>query len=145
MKHLIRACLVSALMALPVAASAQSDVAPKAEAPKVAAGKMMACPMMGEMAAMQKDMDMMMGEVKGMMKDAKDTAQNEHLKKMHDHMAAMMVSMQKMSAMHGMMGSMMSGGMPGAPAPNNAAPAAPAPNNAAPVSPEDHRAHHPVP
>lgn len=145
MEHLIRVCLVSALMVLPVAASAQNSAAAKAEAPKAAPGMMMACPMMGDMAAMQKDMGAMMGEVEGMMKNTKDPAQNEHLQKMHDRMTAMMVNMQKMSAMHGMMGNMTSGGMPGAPAPNNAAPAAPAPNNTSPVSPEDHQAHHPAP
>jgi hypothetical protein len=149
MKTLIRSCLFSALLALPVAASAQNDTTPKAETvPKAASGMMMACPMMADMGAMQKDMGAMMSDVDGMMKDTKDAATKEHLQKMHDRMAAMMVNMQKMG---GMMGNMMGGMTSGAQQPGSAAPTAPAapaapatPATPAPASPEDHQAHHPA-
>ena len=139
MNTLIRAGLFSAMLALPLAASAQTDTTPKADAaPKAAGGMMMNCPMMTDMGGMQKDLGVMMGDVEGMTKDAKDPATKETLQKMHDRMAAMMVNMQKMG---GMMGNMMGGRTTqGSQQPGSAAPAVPA---TPPVSPEDHQAHHP--
>lgn len=136
MKTVIRACLFSAMLALPVASSAQDDAARRADtAPKAAGGMMMNCPMMADMGGMQKDLGAMVGDVGGMIRDAKDPTAKEHLQKMHDRMAAMMVNM---------MGGMTSGAQqPGSAAPT--APAAPAtPATPAPVSPEDHQAHHPA-
>jgi hypothetical protein len=139
MNTLMRAGLLSAMLALPLTASAQTDTTPKADtAPKAAGGMMMNCPMMTDMGGMQKDLGVMMGDVEGMTKDAKDPATKETLQKMHDRMAAMMVNMQKMG---GMMGNMMGGRTTqGGQQPGSAAPAAPA---TPPVSPEDHQAHHP--
>jgi hypothetical protein len=135
----MRAGLFSAMLALPLTASAQTDTTPKADAaPKAADGMMMNCPMMTDMGGMQKDLGVMMGDVEGMTKDAKDAATKETLQKMHDRMAAMMVNMQKRA---GMMGNMMGGRTTqGGQQPGSAAPAAPA---TPPVSPEDHQAHHP--
>ena len=145
MKIFLRAYLFSALLALPVAASAQTDTTPKDGAPKAVGGMMMNCPMMTDMGGMEKDLGAMMSDVDGMMKDAKDPAAKDHLQKMHDRMAAMMVNMQKMG---GMMGNMMGAAPPGAQQPGGAAPTAPAapatPATPAPVSPEDHQAHHPA-
>ena len=139
MNTLMRAGLFSAMLALPLTASAQTDTTPKVDAaPKAAGGMMMNCPMMTDMGGMQKDLGVMMGNVEGMTKDAKDPATKEALQKMHDRMAAMMVNMQKMG---GMMGNMMGGRTTqGGQQPGNSAPAAPA---TPPVSPEDHQAHHP--
>jgi hypothetical protein len=139
MKILVRAGLLSALLALPFTASAQTDTTPKADAaPKATGGMMMNCPMMTDMGGMQKDLGLMMGDVEGMTKDAKDPATKETLQKMHDRMAAMMVNMQKMG---GMMGNMMGGrATQSGQQPGSAAPAAPA---TPPASPEDHQAHHP--
>ena len=139
MKIFLRAYLFSALLALPVAASAQTDTTPKDGAPKAMGGMMMNCPMMTDMGGMEKDLGAMMNDVDGMMKDAKDPAAKDHLQKMHDRMAAMMVNMQKMG---GMMGNMMGGRTTqGSQQPGSAAPAVPA---TPPVSPEDHQAHHPA-
>jgi hypothetical protein len=137
MKRLKRACLIAALMALPVAASAQNDTAAKAEAPKAAAPAMMMmnCPMMAGMGDMQKDFGAMMGDLEGMMKGTKEADTKERLQKMHERMAVMMARMQTMQ-------SMMGGGMPGAAQPNNTAPAAPA---TPPASEDEHNAHHPAP
>ena len=138
MKHLMMTCALAALLALPFAASAQK-AAPKADAP-AASSTMMNCPMMGNMAGMQKDMGSVMSEMQAMMKDTKDPALKDRIQKMHDRMSAMMVNMQNMSSM-GMMGNMMGGQQPGnaAPAKQQATPPSP------PESPEDHAAHHPAP
>ena len=147
MKRLIRSCAVAAVMVLPFAALAQNDGADQRKAPTPAPGMMMACPMMGNMDAMHKDVGAMVGEVETMMKDAKDPAQKDRLQRMHDRMTAMMAGMQKMSAMHSMMGMMKGSGMaaPAAPAQKDVTPDTSAPNSTAPVSPEDHKAHHPAP
>jgi hypothetical protein len=140
MQTLMRAGLLSALLALPLTASAQTDTTPKADAaPKPTGGMMMNCPMMTDIGGMQKDLGVLMGDVEGMTKDAKDPAIKETLQKMHDRMAAMMVNMQKMG---GMMGNMMGGRAPqGGQQPGSAQPSAPA---TPPASPEDHQAHHPA-
>ena len=139
MKTFMRAGIFSVLLALPVAASAQTDTAPKADpAPKAAGGMMMNCPMMADIDGVQKDLRVMMSGVEGMMKDSKDPATKETLQKMHDRMAVMMGNMQKMG---GMMGNMMSGRVTqGGQKPGSAAPETPA---TPPTSPEDHQAHHP--
>src|SRR6185295_1554178 len=85
MKNVLRACLFSTLLALPVAASAQTDT-PKADAPKAAGGMMMNCPMMADMGGMQKNLGTMMSDVESMMKGAKDAGTKERLQKMHDGM-----------------------------------------------------------
>jgi hypothetical protein len=113
MKHVIITCAFAALLALPFAASAQ-NVAPKAGGPATNSA-MMNCPMMADMPGMQKDMGSMMSDMQAMLKDTKDPAMKERMQNMHDHMSAMMASMQRMGNT-GMMG-----GRPG----NNAAPAKP--------------------
>jgi hypothetical protein len=141
MKHLITTCALALLLAAP----AYAQNTPKADAAKPAPqGMMMNCPMMGDTSAMQKDLGSMMGDVETMMKETKNGAQKDRLQKMHERMAVMMASMQKMGGgmmSNGMMGNgMMGGQQPGAAAPANpqAAPATP------PVTPEDHTAHHPA-
>ncbi len=132
MKPLMKACLFSAMLTLPITASAQSDVAPKTQGP--GAASMMNCPMMADMRGMQKDLGAMMSDVDGMMKNAKDATTKDNLQKMHSHMAAMMANMQMMANMMGRTTTQ------GAQQPNNSTPAAP---ENPPVAPQDHEAHHP--
>ena len=135
MKMLIRASLFAGMLALPVAASAQNDAAPRAEAPQQAAGRtMMNCPMMADMGGMQKDLGALMSDVDRMIDDTKDAASKEHLQKMHGRMAAMRANLEKMG---GMMGNRMGGMMPGAqqPPPAPTTPATPL------ASPQDHQVH----
>lgn len=133
MKTLTRIGFFSAMLALPISASAQTDATPQADAAPKAAGMMMNCPMMTDMGSMQKDFGVMMSDVEGMMRDTKDPATKEALQKMHDRMAVMMVNMQKVGGMGGRM-------PPGNRQPGSSAPTAPA---TPPASPEDHQAHHP--
>jgi len=133
MKNLMKTSLFAAIIALPLAASAQTSTTPQSDTSKPGA-MMMNCPMMADMGGMQKDLSTMMGEVESMMKDTKDTAQKERLQRMQGRMSAMMANMQKM-------GMMMGGGQPQGSAPT--APAAPA-TPPADVSPQDHEAHHPA-
>jgi hypothetical protein len=136
MKHLIMICAFAGLLAMPLAASAQNTAPKPNTQPAVGTGTMMNCPMMAGMSGMQNDMGGMMSDMQAMMKDAKDPALKERMQRMHDHMSAMMASMQKM----GSMGTMMGGQQP-----TNTTPAKPetAPSPA-PASPEDHAAHHPA-
>ena len=146
MKRLSRSCAIAAVLVLPFAAFAQNGGAEQSKVPAPASVMTMACPMMGNMDAMHRDMGAMVGDVETMMKDVKDPAQKDRLQKMHDRMTAMMASMQKMGGMHSMMG-MMKGGVatPDAPPQQDVTPDTPAPNTTAPVSPDDHKAHHPAP
>src|SRR6185503_10754839 len=128
---LMRASLTSALLALPIAALAQSDTASQ-----TATNTMMNCQMMAGMGGMQKDLGTMMDDVESMMKSEKDAAQRQKLRKMHGRMAAMMVNMRKMEMMGGM--------MQPRPPPKENAPSTPDTPSAPVGSPEDHQAHHPA-
>ncbi|WP_374545427.1 hypothetical protein [Rhodoblastus sp.] len=129
MKQVIRSFVLSAAIALPFAASAQQD-----DAPKGAGG--MNCPMMSNSGALQKGMGDVRAEMADMMKDMTDPAMKARMQKMHDHMSAMMAQMQKNGGMMG--GGMMGGGMMGGQKSGDGDKAAPPP-----AAPDDHSAHHP--
>ena len=126
MKDPITSWAFAALLAFPIAASAQ-NAAPKADKP--AASSTMNCPMMAnmpgmmaDMSGMQKDMGGMMSDMQAMMKDTKDPGMKERMQKMQGRMSAMMASMQKSG---GMMGQMMGNGPMGRQPSGNTAPAKP--------------------
>jgi hypothetical protein len=126
MKTLSSLLLVSVLASLPGLAVAQSVAVTKG-------GDAHDCPQV-DASAMRKDMGAMMTDMTGMMARTSDPSQKARMQMMHDHMATMMVSMQKMN--DGMMGGsmMQGGGMQGKKVPQ----ATPAP-----AKPDDHAAHHP--
>ena len=131
MKCLFATCLLSAVLAVAVPATAQSDVTLKPGAnPGTATRMMMNCQQ--HMGGMQKDLGVMMGSVDDMMKNTRDLAMRKQLQAMHDHMSAMMTNMGTMSGMMG--GGMMQGGQ-------KATSTAPT-TQTSPLPPEDHKAHH---
>ena len=111
------------MLIAPAGAYAQGDVPAKTAAAN--------CPMMGQMATMQKDMVGLRGEMDTMLKSMSDPAAHARMQLMRDHMTAMMANMH-----------MMGGGMGGASSPQTGNEAAPAPS-AAPPTGEEHDAHHP--
>ena len=133
MKHAMMTGAFAALLALPFAASAQN--APKADGPAANSGIAMNCPMTAGMPGMQKDMGGVMSDMEAILKDTKEPAMKERMQRMHDHMSAMMVSMQKMRAMGMMMGEQQTGK-------TTSEKQETSPSTA--VSPEDHATHHPA-
>jgi len=135
MKSFIKTSLFAVIMALPVAASAQTSTIPQTDTPRPGT-TMMNCPMMAGMDGMQNDLRATMSEVESMMKDTKDAAQKERLQKMQGRMSSMMTSM----------GGMMMGMKSGQPQGSASAPPATLAPTTPPsdVSPEDHEAHHPA-
>ena len=124
MTNRITRTLLLAMLLAPADAYAEGD----APAKNTAA---MGCPMMGQMTAMQKDMDGLMGDMNAMMKGTADPAAKARMQTMHDHMTAMMANMQ-----------MMGGGMMGAAIPpRSGKDATPAPSTTPPAA-EEHDAHH---
>ena len=101
MKKLMEICVVSVMLALPVAAYAQTDPTPNSPVGKD-------CPM-ADAGAMQKDMGAMMKDMDDMMSGASDPDMKARMHKMHDQMGAMMSRMQKMG---GGMGGMMQDATP---------------------------------
>ena len=129
MKPLIKIFLFSAMLAVPVAANAQTSLAPKS-----ASG--MNCPMMTDKSAMQKDMGAMMKDMSAMMTKTSDPSMKGSMQKMHNQMSAMMAKMQMMSG--GM------GGMKGGAMMQDRKNSGKAPSVASPAAPDDHAAHHPA-
>jgi len=122
-KALMNVCVVSAMLALPAAAFAQTDTTPKTDtSQKAPAG--MNCPMMGDM---KKNVGTMMMDMSAMMGRTSNPSMKAQMQKMHDQMSAMMENMQKMG------GGMTQGGQKSGDGPTT------------PASPtaEDHKAHHP--
>lgn len=73
MKTSLKVGFISALLVLPLTASAQDNPTPKTdEPPKATSGMMMNCPMMADMSGMQKDMGRLMSEMQALIKDVKD-------------------------------------------------------------------------
>ena len=134
MKHLITSFTMAALLALPMAASAQSATAPDANIP-AAGSKMMNCPMATGMPAMRQNMAGMMSEMQAMAKNTQDPVMKERMQIMHERMSAMMASMQQMG---GMMGNAMMGGQQSGVTAESKPDAAP---SNAPASPSDHESH----
>lgn len=99
MKRWLKACAITAMLALPVVAGAQTAVPKTDSAPT----PNMNCPMMGGMGDMQKNMGTMVKEMSAMMSNAADPSMRERMQKMHDQMVDMMSDM----------GGMMGGGMMG--------------------------------
>jgi hypothetical protein len=125
MKTLIKTCLLSAMLILPVNAYAQSDVPAES-------ASAMNCPMTAQTADVQKNMNAMMTDMGAMMNSTRDPSMKAHMQKMHEQMSAMMVNMRKMG------GGMMGGAMPpGGKDTDSASSTTP------PSAPEDHEAHHP--
>jgi hypothetical protein len=122
MNRIIR-FLALAMLVAPAGAYAAGDVPAKTAAAN--------CPTMGQMAAMQKDMAGLRGDMDTMMKSMSDPAAHARMQTMRDHMTAMMANMQMMGG--GMMG--------GATPPQSGKDATPAPSAAPPAGAED--THHP--
>ena len=141
MKSVIRICGFVALLALPAFSYAQDTTTPKAGGPAVSGGMMANCPF-ADTSGIQRDMGNMMSQMQAMMNTTKDPAMKQRMQNMREHMAAMMVNMQRMG-MGGVTGNMMGRGTGGPPF-GNVAPATPetAPTTV-PDSPDDHEAHHP--
>ena len=125
MKTLIKTCLLSAMLTLPVNVYAQSDVPAKN-----ASG--MNCPMTAQTADMQKNMNAMMTDMGAMMNSTGDLSMKARMEKMHEQMSAMMVNMHKMG-----------GGMTGGAMPQGGKDMGRAPSATPPAAPEGHEAHHP--
>ena len=135
MKHKITTVAAALIaLSLPLSVYAAESTAPMPPMQQKPMDKM-ACPMMGNMDAMQKDMRGMMNDMNGMMQMMSDPAMKERMQKMHENMAVMMQQMSGMPKMCGkncpMMEKMGEEKV-------NEAPAAPAA-----ATPEDHKAHHP--
>ena len=117
--------LALAMLVAPAGAYAEGDVPAKTAAAN--------CPTMGEMAAMQKDMAGLRGDMDTMMKSMSDPAAHARMQRMRDHMTAMMANMQTTGG-----GMMMGGAMPQQSGKDaTLAPSAP------PAGAEEHDAHHP--
>jgi hypothetical protein len=133
MKNLMRTCLLTTLLAMPISAYAQgngmmggvNNMMMSGNGSKTMPGGVN-CPMAGDMETLQKDMGGMMGEMGGMMNSTSDPALKKRMQEMHDQMSSMMGHMQQMHSMMGP-GMIMQGGMMGG---NN--------QNAAPDTPENH-------
>jgi hypothetical protein len=92
MKTLFKIAILVSTLILPCSAFAKSK----------AGDAQSHCLMMGDAAAMQKDMDSMMSDMDTMMKTTADPGMKDRMQKMHDQMAKMSSKMGKMGG-NGMM------------------------------------------
>jgi hypothetical protein len=123
MNAILGTCLLLAVAATPVIAQSDS---------KQQTAGAMNCPMMAD-GEMHKQMADMVVDMRAMMDGISDPAAKTRMKRMHEHMRAMMANMQKMH-----------GGMMQTPtAETGKAAEAPAASPPAAVK-EDHEAHHPA-